>query len=296
MAFLRSGEIRNASMSTTDPNGGFIVPEPLHAALLEKIRKQDPILALATPFDMRGGNDTLELPFKASHGVVANAAEAEARSEQDSPTFESASLTCYDYYTDQRATQTVLDSVPGMEDLVLRWVVEDLYEAAGVHFASGDGNGKPLGLFSATSIYATKLSGAAGALAATDFMPLITAVHPRYRADACFLMNSTTLGVVANFVIPGTTSPLVVWDTNRTPRIFGYPVYEASSAPDIGATNYPVAFADIASAYAVGIHRNTSVLRDPYTAAPKVRFYGLARLGGTAWDKQAAILLKSNNS
>jgi len=46
----------------------------------------------------------------------------------------------------------------------------------------------------------------------------------------------------------------------------------------------------------VGIHRSTSILRDPYTAAPYVRFYAIARMGGCAWDYQAVRLLKSNNA
>ena len=53
-------------------------------------------------------------------------------------------------------------------------------------------------------------------------------------------------------------------------------------------------FADIKRAYAVGVHRNISILRDPYTATPKIRFYGLARLGGVAWDYQAAQVQLGN--
>ena len=48
--YLKTGEIRDASLSTTDANGGYIVPEPAHAELIEKVRKADPIFGNATLF------------------------------------------------------------------------------------------------------------------------------------------------------------------------------------------------------------------------------------------------------
>jgi len=34
----------------------------------------------------------------------------------------------------------------------------------------------------------------------------------------------------------------------------------------------------------------------PYTAPPYIRYYGVARIGGTPWDRQAGILLKSDTA
>ena len=76
----------------------------------------------------------------------------------------------------------------------------------------------------------------------------------------------------------------------------GKQVVEVDDAPAIGAANYPVALGDLAQGYAAGIHKSVSILRDPYTAAPNVRFYGLARMGGTVWNKDAVLLIKSNNA
>ena len=53
---------------------------------------------------------------------------------------------------------------------------------------------------------------------------------------------------------------------------------------------------DIAKAYAVAIHKNTTILRDPYTATPKIRFYACGRIGGKAWDANAAVLLSTEAS
>lgn len=293
--YLRTGEVLNAALSTTDANGGYVVAEPLHASLVEKVRKIDPIFGLAHHFDLSGGDTTMVLPYKSAHGVVTNATETGARSEQSAPTFTGPTLACYDYYTDQRATQTLVDSIPGFEDLLLGWIYQDIYEQAGVDFAVGNGTTKASGLFAATSTYTTKLSGSAGALVNTNFLTVYTALHPRYRPNAVWLMNSATLAVVSTFVLPNTQTPLVDW-SGEVPRILGKPVFESTSAPDIGAANFPVAFGNLSAGYAVGLHRMPSVLRDPYTVTPYIRYYGLARIGGCPWDSQAIMLLKSNNS
>ncbi|NLE22111.1 MAG: phage major capsid protein [Actinobacteria bacterium] len=297
LEYLRAGTPMAASITTTDTNGGYLVPEPLHAELIEKIREIDPIVRLAHRFDLSGGDTKMQLPFKATHGAVANATETGARSEQDAPTFTSPVLEAFDYYTDQRATQTAVDSIPGFENMLLGWIVEDIWEQAGVDFAVGDGNTKAAGLFAATATYPTMLSGAAGAIEAENFLEMFTALHPRYRPGAAWLMTSATLAVASAFTYPGTgnTTPLVDW-TGGEPKILGKPVYESSSAPEIGAANYPVAFGDVGAGYAIGLHRTPGILRDPYTVTPYIRYYGLARIGGCPWDSQAVLLLKSNDA
>jgi len=295
-AYLRTGEIRNASMSTTDANGGYLVPEPLHAQMIEKVRLSDPIFGNATLFHLTG-DTTLMLPYKSAHGVVANATETGARSEQNAPTLTSPTLVCYDYYSDQRASQQYLDSVVGAEDMLMGWMFEDIQEQAGADAVNGSGTTKIKGLFAETSAYTTKLSTSAGAILNTNFLTLYFALPVKFRKNAKWIMSGATLATAAAFADPAaSTSPLCKQDVAGNWTIYGKGVLESDSAPAIGAANYPIAFADIAAAYAVGIHRSTTILRDPYTATPKVRFYSLARLGGCAWNYQAALLLKSNNS
>jgi len=294
--FLKTGKVMDVALSTTDANGGLIVPEPLHAEKIEKVRKSDPIFAGAFQFDLSGGDTVMTLPYKSAHGVAVVATETGARTEQTEPTFTAPTLTCYDYYTDQRATQTVIDSVPRMEELLLGWIYDDIYEAFGVHLATGSGAGQPSGLFAATSFYTTQLSGAAGALANTNPLSMFLALPPRYRASAVWLCNSATLAVLSGFASPSASQTSLVDWTSGAPRLLGKPVLECSSAPAIGAANYPLAVADLAAAFAVGTHRPPGVLRDPYTVAPYIRYYGLSRLGGCPFDPQACILLKSNSS
>ena len=295
-SWLRTGQFMDTALSTSDANGGFIVPEPVHAELIEKIRKNDPVFGNATLFRMTG-DTTLLLPYKAAHGVVANATETGARAEQTEPTFTSPSLVCYDYFSDQRATQTVLDSVDGMETMLLGWMYEDIQEQAGADAVAGNGSTKIKGLFAETSAYSSALSGTSDALNNTCFLACYFALPIKYRSNAVWLMSGATLAVVAAYAHPASaTTLLATQGVDGNYSILGRRVLETDSAPAIGNGLYPVAFGDIAAAYAVGIHRSTSILRDPYTVAPYVRFYSLARMGGCAWDYQALRLICSDDA
>lgn len=294
-AYLKTGQvgpIMDASLSTTDANGGFIVPEPEHAQLIELIRKNDPVFGRATVFNI-SGDTTLVLPYKSAHGVAAAAAEAGARSEQNAPTFTAPTLVCYDYYSDQRATQTFLDSVAGAESMLMGWMYEDVMEQAGADAVSGDGSTKIEGITHGTSKYTTQFSGSATTVLNTSPIKSYFALAPQYRNNAVWLMASATLATFVGFALPSNANlPLCTQDGNGVWSMYGKAVLETDSMPALGAGNYAVAFGDIKAGYAVGIHRNTTILRDPYTAVPKVRFYSLARLGGTPWDYQAISIMR----
>lgn len=294
--YLRTGaENRAALVAGTGANGGFVVPEPLHAPLAEAARRVNPILRLATVLPLEGGNVSMKLPMKATHGGVANATETGARSEQTEPTFTSSDLTAHDYYTDQRVSQTWLDSVPDSETMMLRWVGDDLHEQAAVDMVNGDGSGKCSGIFAATTTYANVKSGQAAAIANTMFTSILTALNPKYRGNGAWLMNSTTLSVCMNMSAPNlNNTPLVTFALDGTPQILGKPVVEVQSAPDIAAGTFPIAFGDVAQGYAVGIHSpgGVNILRDPFTANPLVKFLGVLRIGGRPWNPEAIVLGK----
>lgn len=297
-SFIKTGsEDRAALVAGTDANGGFVVPEPIHAPMIEKFRKVSPLLENVTVFNM-SGDTTMFLPRKDTAGVVANATETGARSEQTEPTFTNASLQAFDLYTDQRASQQFLDSVEGAENMITEWIYGDFAEKFQGQLATGAGAGsqQAAGIFNASSTYSTQLSGAAGALSNTSFLSTFFALPQKFRSNAKWFLSPATLSSVIGMAYPNLNNTPLVENRNGAFYILGKPVVEVDDAPAIGAANFPVAFGDLAQGYAAGIHKNVSILRDPYTAAPNVRFYGLGRMGGTVWNKDAVVLLKSNNA
>ena len=297
-SYIKSGaEDRATLIAGTDANGGFVVPEPLHAPLIEKFRKVSPILENVTVFNMTG-DTTMFLPRKDTHGTVANATETGARTQQTEPTFTNATLQAFDLYTDQRASQQFLDSVDGAENWITESIYGDFAEKFQSQLATGAGSGsqQATGLYTATSTYSTVLSTAAASLTGQTFLNAFFALPQKFRGNAKWYLSPATLSAVIGLAYPNLNNTPLVENRNGVFYILGKPVVEVDDAPAIGAANYPVAFGDLAQGYAAGIHKSVSILRDPYTAAPNVRFYGLARMGGTVWNKDAVLLIKSNNA
>ena len=297
-SFIKTGAEDRSILAMTDANGGYVVPEPVHAPLIEKFRKVSPLLQDVTVFNMTG-DTTMFLPRKDTHGATANATETGSRTQQTEPTFTNATLQAFDYYTDQRVSQQFLDSVDGAENMVTEWIYGDFAEKFQSHIAQGAGSGsqQPAGLFLASSSYATQLSGSAAALTNASILQTFFSLPQKFRPTAKWYLSPATLSTLMGFAMPNlNNTPLVQTTADGKFSILGKPVVEVDDAPAIGASNFPVAFGDLGQAYAVGIHKTASILRDPYTAAPLVRFYGLSRMGGTVWNKDALVLLKSNNA
>ena len=298
--YIKTGTEPKASVTMTDAAGGYIVPEPIQKGLVEKIRLRNPIMGNATIFTMTG-DVVMNLPRKVSHGVVAVAADTGARTEQTAPTFGSVALRAYDHYTDQRATQQWLDSVDGAENLMLTWIYEDLIEHAEYLMVSGSGVAtESAGFFAntGTSGYTLKYTaGSTGSAANTDIFQLYFALAPKYRGAAKWYMGGPQLAKLSVLGHPGAAdTPLVQMNGEGLPVIFGKQVIEVDSAPATASAAYPIALADMANAYAVGIHRDVTILRDPYSAPPYIRYYGILRAGGAPWDRQAAVLLHADSS
>jgi HK97 family phage major capsid protein len=62
--------------------------------------------------------------------------------------------------------------------------------------------------------------------------------------------------------------------------LLGYPVATDDFMPDVGANAYPIAFGDFNKAYYVIDRKGMSILRDPFTAVPYVKFVARRRVGG----------------
>lgn len=297
-SYIKSGaEDRTALVAGTGANGGYVVPEPVHGPLMEKFRKLSPLMEDATIFQVNN-NSKMYLPYKSAHGAVTNATETGSRTEQTEPTFTNVVLNTYDYYTDQRASQQFLDSVDGAENLITEWIYADFIEQFQSDLAQGDGTTKANGIYKGDSYFRTSLSGSAGALTNSSFLTAYFNLPQRYMANAKWYMSPATLSTAMAFAYPNlNNTPLVQYDGVRgTYTILGKPVVMVDDAPAIGASNFPVAVGDLSLSLAVGIHKEATILRDPYTATPNVRWYGVARMGSAFWNPNSLVLLKSNNS
>jgi HK97 family phage major capsid protein len=75
-------------------------------------------------------------------------------------------------------------------------------------------------------------------------------------------------------------------------QLLGHGVVTDDYMPDLGSNAFPVAFGDFRRAYLIVDRRGTTILRDPYTAKPYVKFFATRRVGGGITNFEAVKLLK----
>lgn len=296
--FIKTGEVNNAALQTTpDANGGYLLPNPIRQQIIDVVRASNPIVELATVITLdKPGTFSVELPRKASATAGGWVGETDARPATDAPTIDRAVLNAYEWYANPEVTQSFIDSVAGAEQFLIDDIAATFTATFGAALASGDGSGKPDGLFTGSSVYTTKTSSTADSLDAQQILDAYFALPGRYLPNAVWVANGATVAALCALVWPNMADTPLVDFNDGSPRILGKRVVVSDDAPAIGSGNFPLAFGDISQGYVVGIHSNLSTLRDPFTNKPYVGFYSTGRAGGTFWDPNAVLLLKSDDA
>lgn len=299
-AYLRSGEVRAALELADDAAGGYLAPEPIHATMVEAVRKVSPIINEATVMTLTGKGLEAKLPRKTGVTSGGWVSEKALRPATDAPTFGEQKLTCYEWYANPEATQQSLDVIEGAEQLILGDIADTWAETVNAAFCTGDGSGKPTGIWSTAGLayYTIKLSGTADALDAAQFLATYFALPAKFLPTAKWYMKPATLAALTGLAWPNLTdTPLVRFnDVSGECSIMGKQVVLVDDAPSIGDGLCPAAFGDMKRGYAVGIHKAISTLRDPFSNKPYVGFYTVGRTGGVPWDPKALLILKSDNA
>ena len=206
-------------------------------------------------------------------------------------------------YANPSITQTLIDDA-GFN--IERWLADEVAATfalqEGAAFISGDGVNKPAGLlgYAPGGAFAhpggaipVVNSGQAANLTADALHDVVYALAAPYRANATWIMNSTTLARVRKFK---DTGGQYLWqpslDKGQPPTILGYPVVADENMPDVAENSLPIAFGDFRRGYVVNDRAGVRVLRDPYTSKPFVSFYTTKRVGGGVLDPRALRFLK----
>lgn len=300
-AFVKSGDINAAALSTSpDANGGFLMPDPLRESVIDVVRKINPVLDEATVFTLtKPGTFEIELPRKLTATAGGWVGETAARPATNAPTLGQQKLKAHEWYAYPEVTQAFLDAVGGAEDFLVSDIGDTMAATIGTAFVAGtgDANNQPAGIFSTggQTFYSTRLSSTAASLDAQQLINAYFAIPAKYLPTAKWYANGATIAALSALTWPNMVdTPLVRWEGGR-PTIMGKDVVILDDAPAVGSANFPLAFGDLRRGYAVAVHSQLTVLRDPYTNKPYVGFYSTGRVGGVPWDPSALLLLKSHN-
>jgi len=126
---------------------------------------------------------------------------------------------------------------------------------------------------------------------------LITLMHKLkagYLPKAKWLMPRSVVDVVRK--LKDGNSDAYVWqpslDVENPATLLGFPVIMAEDMPAIASGSLSVAFGNFEEAYTIVDRIGMRVLRDPYTAAPFVKFRCSKRVGGDVVNFDALKLLR----
>ncbi|MBD8874853.1 phage major capsid protein [Roseibium polysiphoniae] len=300
---LRPLEVKALSASS-DPDGGYLVPEETEAGILRRLSEVSPIRAIAGVRQVSAA--TYKKPFSISGPQTGWVGETAARPETSTPTLAELSFPAMELYAMPAATASLLDDAAIDMDAWIAEEVETAFaEQEGAAFVNGDGVNKPTGFLSVPRVAETAWAwgslgtistGEAGGFATLapgdKLLDLIYSLKSGYRQNARFVMNRRTQGALrklkdgdGNYLWQPPAS------AGAAATLLNFPVTEAEDMPDIAIDAPAIAFGDFRRGYLIVDRMGVRILRDPYSAKPYVLFYTTKRVGGGVQDFDAIKLL-----
>jgi len=293
------------SMSTaSDPDGGYTTTPTLSRSILEKIRLVSPMRQICRVIPIETG--VYEEPREEDESDAEGAGELEARDETDGPSFGLLRIPVKELYAQPAMSQTLLEDSPYNVGAWLEGkLVKKFARAEGAAFVSGATPNRPVGFLEysqssdgdsdrAVGTIQTVSSGHATLIKADGLKDLCFTVSAVYRQEnAVWLMNSNT-GLAISKLKNGNGD--YIWSDSLSSGmpnfLLGFPVKFDENMPEIAAGATPVAFGSFENGYTIIDRLQISILRDPFSAKPYVRFYSRRRVGGGVHDSCAIKLLK----
>lgn len=310
-AYLRSGdddglrglEMESKSLSTVvNSDGGYLV-DPQTAEMVKSVLYSNAsIRAVASVVHVEATTYDVLIDHTELGAGWAN--ETSASSETSTPQIDRISIPLHELSALPKASQRLLDdSAFDVEGWLAGRIADKFARAEAAAFINGDGIDKPKGILDHAAVANSAwtwgnigyvATGESGGIGDGDaVIDLVYALGAQYRANATFVMNSKSAGLVRKLK---DADGRFLWSdglaAGEPARLLGYPVVIAEDMPDAAADSYSVAFGDFAAGYTIAERPDLRILRDPFSAKPHVLFYATKRVGGDVSDFAAIKLLK----
>ncbi|MET4101916.1 HK97 family phage major capsid protein [Roseovarius sp. MBR-78] len=310
-AYLRSGDddglrgldLEGKALNTSiAAEGGYLVDPQTSETIRSVLNSTASIRAIANVVAVEATSfDVLVDHSDLGHGW---ATETTGVAETDTPQIDRISIPLHELSALPKASQRLLDdSAFDVEEWLASRIADRFSRAEAAAFVNGDGVDKPRGFLSRPAVdnavwtwgnLGYVPTGADGDLNGPDpIVDLVYALGAEYRANATFVMNSRTAGVVRKLK---DVDGRFLWSdglaAGEPARLMGYPVLIAEDMPEIATGADAIAFGDFRAGYTVAERPDLRILRDPFSAKPHVLFYATKRVGGDVSDFKAIKLLR----
>ena len=291
----------------TSSAGGYLIPTTTQAKIVERLKAFGGLQAEAEQLNTNSGepinwateDDTANTAEIVAEGAAAASAGADKVLGQ-------VSLGAYKYEATGASNlpmkvswELLQDSPINLEDHIAKNFARRIARKFAVDICTGTGVGQPQGIVTPQTAFAQTASNTV--ITYPELLSAVQALDPEYRANAKWLMNDATWGVVLGMV-DTTNRPLLLPEASagvggRIPQqLLGYPVVIDQGMPAYSGSNKKaIVFGDLQESYIVRIVKGFQLLRlnELYALNGFVGFLGWARMDGKVQNLNSYVVLAS---
>ena len=293
----------------SDPDGGYYVVPTILDKIITQVFETSPIRRLAEVVNV---TNTDSVQFSVDRDVAAagwSDSEQAPVTETGTPKVGQRSIVVHDQIARPKITAKLIeDAGINIEAWLSQKVSEVFARQEATAFIKGDGVARPKGILSQDTVAEANfvdgklgfvVTGAASGFAGTNpgdaILDLFYSLKEEYATNAQFIMNRDVVRQIRKFK-DGDGNYL--WQQSfvidQPNRLIGQEVINAVDMPKIAANSFSIAFGNFRRGYMIVDRRGLTVLRDPFTEQPFVKFTSTRRVGGDVTDFDAIKLLKTS--
>lgn len=189
---MMTAEIRNALQEGVDSEGGYLVPDEFEQTLVQSLEAENVVRSLAHVITTASGSH--KIPIVATKGTSAWVDEEGTIPEGDDA-FGQQLIGAHKVATMIKVSEELLnDSAFNLEDYFRTEFARRIGNKEEEAFLTGDGSGKPTGIFNATGGGQLGVTAAsATAITADELIDLFYSLNSAYRKNAVWLLNDSTM-------------------------------------------------------------------------------------------------------
>ena len=273
-------DVENALQVGTDSEGGYLVPDEFEHTLVEALEEENFFRSIATVIRTSSGDR--KIPVVATKGTASWIDEEGAYPESDD-SFGQVSIGAYKVATMLKVSDELLnDSVFDLEAYISKEFGRRIGTKEEEAFFTGDGKGKPTGIFNAAGGASDGVTTAAASITFDDVMDLFYAVKSPYRKKAVWVLNDTTVKALRKLK---DNNGNYIWQPSvqagQPDMILNRPYHTSAYVPEVAAGAKVMAFGDF-SYYWIADRQGRSFkrLNELFAANGQVGFLASQRVDG----------------
>lgn len=284
---------RKGLTSSSGTDGGYLVDNAMFKMISTNIESNSIMRKLASIQEISTDSfDVLSSQSQFDSGWVA---EADIRKETNSGTFNKKNIRVHEIYAQPKVTQKLIDD---SKIDISKWIsdqVSEKFAAAENHsFINGDGVNKPRGILAHKKEIDSLKVQSEGKIDSDSIVRLYYSLDVRYSGNSSFLMHRDMLQQIR--LLKSKETGQYLWnpgmDSSTPDTLLGVPVYESPDMPTPKKDSMSIILADFRSAYMIVDRAGISLMRDPFTEKPFVKFYTTKRVGGDIINSNAVRILQ----